>query len=205
MPTLTNAQLHALIKPILPFASKDTTLPILTAIHFAPLGDKLTAYATDRYRVGRMRLPQVDAEGFQATIPVATVKWLLTVFKVKDKENRVTLAMKDDETVSVTGSTQWGPAISAEISLALGEYPKIYGLFPEDIGKYEHAASAAMNGQFLADMGAVAGNGYGVPPIEIRMTGQNQNKAVLFSHNVEDYAEFAGLLMPVRMPSASDK
>jgi hypothetical protein len=204
MPTLTNAQLHQLIKPILPFASKDTTLPILNAIHLAPLNDKLTAYATDRYRLGRMRLPLVDAEGFQATIPVATVKWLLTVFKVKDKENRVTLAMKDDETVRVTGSTQWGPAISAEISLTLGDYPKIHTLFPEDIAKYEHAASAAVNGQFLADMGAVAGWGYGVPPVEIRMTGLNQNKAVLFSHTVDDYAEFAGLLMPMRMPSASE-
>jgi hypothetical protein len=202
MPTLTNAQLHALIKPILPFASKDTTLPILASIRLEPVGDKLAAIATDRYRVGRMRLTDVEAEGFQATLPVTAVKWLLGVFKAKDATNEVVLTPKDSQTITVKGRTQLGPVLSTDIYMVGGDYPNLSGLFPEDLEKYEHAASAGVNGSYLADMGAVTGTGYNAAPLEIRLTERNQQKAIVFTHEAGPM-EFTGLLMPVRMPSAS--
>ena len=201
MPTLTNQQLHKLIKPVLPFASKDDFLPMLNAVRLDPLDGKLSAVATDRYRLGRTKLSDVEADGFAATIPIATARWLLTVFKASQKGNEITLDLNDDGTVRISGATVWGPRIELNVDQAPGDYPKLAPLFTEAEDRAA-TGSATFNGNYLADIGNVVA-GSMVAYMTVELSDIAQRKPVLFTHE-GDGAAFTGLLMPVRMPRRED-
>lgn len=213
MPTLTNQQLHRLVKPLLPFASKDPSLPVLCAVHFMPdESDILTAYATDRYRVGRMKLEGLKAEGFTATLSLKAVRFLLTTFKRNAIGGELALSYEPVEeggdgpgTVHVSGESGdvWGK-VELSITEAASQadrgykYPKVESLFPA-AGELPRAEET-FHGAYLADMGSVAAGSIMPVAVQLNMT---PGKAAIFRH-ADMGAEFAGLLMPKRMPRQED-
>ena len=204
MPTLTNLQLHHLVKPIIPFASKeDYGMPVLNAIHFMPdEADILTAYATDRYRVGRMKLAKLKAEGFTATLSIRAVRFLLATFKRNNKEGSLTLthepAGKDGApgTVRISGESGdvWGKVELAISEASSSPYPKVESLFPA-AGELPRAEES-FTGAYLSDMGAVTAGSRLPMTVEMNMT---PGKPALFRHEDESGAQFTGLLMPQRL------
>lgn len=210
--TLTATQLRDLVTPVIPHASKDQTLPVLTALRIRSAGKYVTAIATDRYRIGFQRIEptQAPAAGFDAAVPVPVLKRVMAMFRptrwhnpvlelaVDAERLRVSLTdtMTDQQQTSGTGDVDGLAGASLTFTLRTDfPYPNIDRLIREALeGVPDEAAMAAVfNPEFLADFRL------GQPrhePMRITATGGPARPWLI---RIGD--DFIGLLVPVRFTS----
>lgn len=81
--TLSNRQLHALVKPVVPFACTDDYLESLHSVSIRRHGDYLVAAATDRFRVGmtRVKVEEMPKGEFACTVRLPEIARLLALFR----------------------------------------------------------------------------------------------------------------------------
>lgn len=76
------ADLHRLVTPVLPFASRDTLLPLCTMVWVQSRSGIVTATATDRYRLG---ISQVAVDGAPDMLIAVSAGQLKTVLRLFPK------------------------------------------------------------------------------------------------------------------------
>lgn len=115
-------------------ASRDETLPILTAIRMEIEGEALTLMATDRYRLAVRVLPWRPAASDLASVALVRARTLGDVAKTLSGSGDVVLALS-----SAGGSELIGFEAAGRRTTSLlidGDYPKVRSLFPEKFGAH---------------------------------------------------------------------
>ncbi|MEW1980299.1 DNA polymerase III subunit beta [Citricoccus sp. NPDC079358] len=111
-------------------ASKDDTLPILTAVKLEIEGDRITFLATDRYRLAMKELNWSPADPSISTSLLVKSKTLTEVAKSLAGGGDLQLRLpKESSTSDLVGFASGGRRTTS--LLVDGEYPKIRALFPE--------------------------------------------------------------------------
>lgn len=133
--TITNRQLHELVKPVVPMASTDYCLPILNGVRLVVQGDQLVAAATDRFRLGikRVKPETIEGDEFAVTVQLNDLMKMLALFRPGRrsvvKQPRLTLTVDDDtlvaEAIPGTSAEELHdlPTIKIGCKLVDGEYP----------------------------------------------------------------------------------
>lgn len=122
--TLTRDQIKRIIAHV-EFTSKDTSLPVLNAVHIVADGYKITVSSTDRYVLAESTIAVSEWEGetASATIPAADI----TAWKNLAKTSQMFQFTIEGDTWALDA----GPS-KASGRTVTGEYPKVGSLFPED-------------------------------------------------------------------------
>ncbi len=111
-------------------ASKDDTLPILTAVKLEIEGDRITFLATDRYRLAMKELTWSPADPSISTSLLVKSRTLTEVAKSLAGGGDLQLRLpKENSTSDLVGFSSGGRRTTSV--LVDGEYPKIRALFPE--------------------------------------------------------------------------
>jgi DNA polymerase III subunit beta len=111
-------------------ASKDDTLPILTAVKLEIEGDRITFLATDRYRLAMKELTWSPADPSISTSLLVKSRTLTEVAKSLAGGGDLQLRLpKESSTSDLVGFSSGGRRTTSV--LVDGEYPKIRALFPE--------------------------------------------------------------------------
>lgn len=111
-------------------ASRDDTLPILTAVKLEIEGDRITFLATDRYRLAMKELNWSPADPSISTSLLVKSKTLNEVAKSLAGGGDLQLSLpKESSTADLVGFASGGRRTTS--LLVDGEYPKIRALFPE--------------------------------------------------------------------------
>lgn len=111
-------------------ASRDDTLPILTAVKLEIEGDRITFLATDRYRLAMKELNWSPADPSISTSLLVKSKTLNEVAKSLAGGGELQLRLpKESATSDLVGFASGGRRTTS--LLVDGEYPKIRALFPE--------------------------------------------------------------------------
>ena len=123
-------------------ASKDETLPVLTAINVVFSADRITAYATDRYRLARAWIPSPVA--FEGSFLIKLSEWK-RIRVLMDKPGDMHLLLigpvgcSKFETVHFSGKDFAVNALTVN-----GEYPELRKLFAKDYSSHMVFSVAAM-------------------------------------------------------------
>jgi DNA polymerase-3 subunit beta len=124
-----NAFAHA-VAQVTVAASKDDTLPILTAVKLEIEGDRITFLATDRYRLALKELTWSPADPSISTSLLVKSRTLTEVAKSLAGGGDLQLRLpKESSTSDLVGFSSGGRRTTSV--LVDGEYPKIRALFPE--------------------------------------------------------------------------
>ncbi len=112
-------------------ASRDDTLPILTAVKLEIEGDRITFLATDRYRLAMKELNWSPADPSISTSLLVKSKTLTEVAKSLAGGGELQLRLPTDTAgaADLVGFSSGGRRTTS--LLVDGEYPKIRALFPE--------------------------------------------------------------------------
>ena len=197
--SLTARDLRDLLAPVLPFADGGNWLPVLNSVRLRGHGDYVTALATDRYKAAVKRAEIEAPDGFQALLPVSTVKSILSTFKPTRTHNAdLTLTFGEDR-VSVQTDALADGLFDASIGYALcpGEYPRVSALFfgsadaePVPLENY------FLNPHFLAVFAKAATSG---DPMRVHVGKPEDGRDGVLFVSIGD--DFRGLLMPARATS----
>lgn len=108
-------------------ASRDDTLPILTAVRMEFEDDKITFLATDRYRLAMRELPWRPAQPGVSTSALVKARTLDAVAKSLSQSGDLSIALKDDaDLIGFESSARRQTSLLVD-----GDYPKIRSLFPD--------------------------------------------------------------------------
>ncbi|MHC6176219.1 DNA polymerase III subunit beta family protein [Glutamicibacter sp. X7] len=124
------------IDRVIPFASKDDTVPVLTCVQIRIEDGKLTAYATDRYRLARASMPVTlihagDLGGQPSTKALILGKeWprLKKILAGGEFDLRLGGAQRTGEAVAVAMT---GAGFEARMLCQQGSYPDLASLFED--------------------------------------------------------------------------
>ena len=108
-------------------ASKDDTLPILTAVKVEIEGDTMTFLATDRYRLAMKEIRWTPADPSLSTSLLIKARTLTEVAKSLGSGGDLEILL--GQTADLVGFASGGRRTTSV--LVDGEYPKIRSLFPE--------------------------------------------------------------------------
>lgn len=123
-------------------ASKDETLPVLTAINVVFSADRITAYATDRYRLARAWVP--SPVSFEGSFLIKLSEWK-RIRVLMDKPGDMQLLLMGSggcsqfETVHFSGKDFVINALAVN-----GAYPKLRELFAKEYSSHMVFSAAAM-------------------------------------------------------------
>ncbi|OBK04670.1 hypothetical protein A5746_10240 [Mycolicibacterium conceptionense] len=186
---MTN-ELTRILKDAQIFASTNTTLPIINAVHLEARNGELIAVATDRFVLGVSKAPLDEAgESFEVALPLRQVKSIVqlagackqafsqTALKVEDK--KLSVAFSSGETLVLPVELESGPhrGWMQLLSAAADESP---------------SKVMAVNPQLLAKFARVGG-----ASTRLRLGFFGPSKPIRVS--IGD--DFVGLIMPVRIDS----
>lgn len=121
-------------------ASKDDTLPILTAVKVEIEGDTMTFLATDRYRLAMKEITWTPADPSVSTSLLVKARTLTEV--AKSLGGAGSLELRFAEGVDLVGFASAGRRTTSV--LVDGEYPKIRSLFPESSPIHATVDTAAL-------------------------------------------------------------
>lgn len=111
-------------------ASKDDTLPILTAVKMEIEGDRITFLATDRYRLAMKEITWSPADPSISTSVLVKARTLTEVAKSLSGGGDLQIRLpKESSSSDLIGFSSGGRRTTSV--LVDGEYPKIRALFPE--------------------------------------------------------------------------
>jgi DNA polymerase-3 subunit beta len=125
-------------------ASRDETLPILTAIRMEIDGEALTLMATDRYRLAVRVLPWRPSGSDLSSVALVRARTLGDVAKTLAGAGDVVLALSASGGSELIGFEAGGRRTTS--LLIDGDYPKVRSLFPE-----KFAAHAVVQAQGLIE------------------------------------------------------
>lgn len=124
-------------------ASKDDTLPILTAVKMEIEGDRITFLATDRYRLAMKELTWSPADPSISTSLLVKSRTLTEVAKSLAGGGDLQLRLPAESSTSdLVGFSSGGRRTTSV--LVDGEYPKIRALFPESSPIHAVAATGPL-------------------------------------------------------------
>ena len=206
--TLTTTQLHALFAPVLPFADKGDTLPILAGVRVHSSGEYLYATATDRYRLGVQRVkvtpPDEDTVGAPPNLVFilegSAVRGLLSLHKTVrgGGDPALTFTVREDR-VTVSGAGPFGFMDSSTSWRTVhGTYPNLASILTEAVEranakteKHGPPVGACFNPTYLADFRHVTPR-HSQEPLRLWITSPTKPMLVRVGE------DFVGALMPVR-------
>jgi hypothetical protein len=200
--SITIGDLHRLIDPVLPCASTDYMLPVLTGVHVKSSGRWLVATATDRFRIGIKRVAAEEGEWpeFEALLPLAGIKSIFSSFKALRGQNPViTLSVEDGK---LTATCEGGLAgdlarASCQIFLVDGEYPKVASLLSSMLTAEPLADPQGFNWGYLSSFLA-AGDRRDGSTLQIRLVESGSKPAALIVGE-----DFVGAVMARKPISAN--
>lgn len=103
--TITARQLAGLVDPVLPFASTDDTVPLLTGIRLTRRGRWLIATATDRYKMALKRLDLGEdetGEDWRAVVRVRDLKKIRSLWRpTRHSDPALTLSVEPGDSLVV--------------------------------------------------------------------------------------------------------
>ena len=111
-------------------ASRDDTLPLLTAVRVEIEGEKITLLATDRYRLALRELDWRPAALDMSTSALVRAKTLSDVAKSLGSAPEVTVALSTVSGVDLVGFESGGRVTTS--LLVDGDYPAVRRLFPDE-------------------------------------------------------------------------
>lgn len=111
-------------------ASRDETLPLLTAVRVEIEGEKITLMATDRYRLALRELSWHPADPAASAVALVRARTLSDVAKSLTHGGSVDLALADDGPSALIGFEAGGRRTTS--LLVDGDYPPVRRLFPEE-------------------------------------------------------------------------
>ena len=188
------------------FASKDDTLPTLSAVNFAYNSDTkaLVAQATDRYRLIFVRVAdelEVDYESFNFLVSLSDVKELIKKFRgfKKFSDPEIQLDIQDDHMEIIY--YEQGFEKTEFVRFIDGDYPKIASLLDTKEDTIEEKVSAfqsheGFNQKYMEDVTKAAD--YRLTPSQrdpITWFAIKQKSGMLMFWK-HDFA--VGLLMPIK-------
>jgi hypothetical protein len=208
--TMYAAALHRFLSDVIPFAGKDDTLPMLTAVHIESDGKRLIAVTTDRFTLGVSRLDidandpgHADHGGDAQTFNLSRsdVDMLLRVSKTASREagkRAVSISRNPGGTIDFMFYSGEMVAIKPFDV----EFPRWRQLIPASGAEIPRAATG-FNADYLARFAKVAGDdrtlraytfdnihGY----VDEGTTRKNQQPIIV---RIGD--SFVGAIMPVRL------
>jgi DNA polymerase-3 subunit beta len=140
--TVDGAQFSTAVSQMTVAASKDDTLPILTAVRVEFEEDKITFLATDRYRLAMRELPWRPATPGVSTSALVKARTLDAVAKSLSQSGDLSIALKDDgDMIGFESSSRRTTSLLID-----GDYPKIRSLFPESTPIHAVVNTAALVG-----------------------------------------------------------
>lgn len=116
-------------------ASRDETLPILTAVRMEIEGENLTLLSTDRYRLAMRTLTWRPSSPDISTVALVRARTLSEVSKALGSGSDVTLALSTPGGGSELIGFEAGGRRTTSL-LVDGEYPKVRSLFPAESPTY---------------------------------------------------------------------
>ncbi|WP_022872695.1 DNA polymerase III subunit beta [Nesterenkonia alba] len=116
------------VSQVITAASRDDTLPILTAVKVELEGDTITFLATDRYRLAMREIHWSPAQPDISTSLLIKAKTLNDVAKSLAGGGELSIALSEDD--GLVGFSSGGRRTTS--TLVDGDYPKIRQLFPEE-------------------------------------------------------------------------
>lgn len=128
-------------------ASKDDTLPLLTAVRVEFTGNTMTLLATDRYRLAMRELQWEPTDAAINEAALVKARILSDVSKSMTSGNNVEIGLSNETQVgasSLIGFTASGRRTTS--TLMDGDYPPVRGLFPDST-----PITAVVNRQDLLD------------------------------------------------------
>ena len=128
--TIDGAAFAHAVSQVTVAASKDDTLPILTAIKVEIEGDTITFLATDRYRLSMKEITWTPSDPSISTSVLVKSRTLTEVARSLAGGGELQLRLSNDGTgQELIGFSSGGRRTTS--LLVDGEYPKIRALFPE--------------------------------------------------------------------------
>lgn len=123
-------------------ASKDETLPVLTAINVVFSADRITAYATDRYRLARAWIP--SPVSFEGSFLIKLSEWK-RIRVLMDKPGDMQLLLMGSGGCSQFEAVHFsGKDFVVNALTVNGEYPKLRDLFAKEYSSHMVFSAAAM-------------------------------------------------------------
>ena len=177
--------LLTLLEGVSSHASKDKSFPTLNAVQLESEGGRLTARATDRYRLIEGTLHALDGRLDKSLVSLEDIKRIITLCKAH-KANRVQLS-RIGNTLTISSL---GDAIT--FSLLEGNYPPMEELLLKSEGDPVAVEGMAFNPAFMADYAKIAGKG---AAIKVYFTGEGKPMRVRITG---DAITWRALLMPMR-------
>lgn len=198
--TISVRNLKALVEPVTPCAGADDMLPVLNCVQIKTNGEWLVASATDRFRLAAHRQRGEWPAGWQALIPVRTLRGIFATFKAgRGSDPELTLTIVDDHNLKVemTGGLNDGLFSEASITYPLlsGEFPNLGQILSKAIAAESVAGDRRFNWKFLSGFSAADPHGQG-----LIMHGGDPSAPML----VTDGEDFVGILMPRRLVASED-
>lgn len=169
-----------LISSVLHAVGKDGTLPILASVQLVITQDRITAFATDRYRLARAWMP--ISAGFEGKFLLRHEYWKRIAPVLKGAEMTLQFHL-DTAYDSEDRLTISGEGYRTVIMGLSGSYPKINELFSYE-GKLHGTISAAELKRAVRVIGALTPRN---TPFTI--TGSEDGKSVVISGQIEDGQE----------------
>src|SRR5690625_4572452 len=124
-------------------ASKDDTLPILTAVKIEIEGDTITFLATDRYRLAMKEITWTPHDPSISTSVLVKSRTLSEVARSLGGGGEIEFRLSsDDDSAELVGFSSGGRRTTS--LLVDGEYPKIRSLFPEESNIYATVDTAQL-------------------------------------------------------------
>jgi len=124
------AELAHAVAQVTVAASRDDTLPLLTAVRMEIEGEKVTLLATDRYRLALRELDWRPARPDVSTAALVRAKTLSDVAKSMAGTPEISVAFTTGTGVDLVGFESGGRITTS--LLVDGDYPAVRRLFPEE-------------------------------------------------------------------------
>lgn len=179
---------------VLPHATSDAYLPVLSAVQVEVSGGLVTLAATDRYTLGVAELTAEDgAEDGSVLVPVAAVKDIVKMAKTA-KIGFLTLSVEGDRVTATT------PGESRTFITTDGQFPKWRSLWPDGLAPAE-ISRIGLGPAHLAKFARLQRNGRHDKSAALRLDFYAATKPVVVT--VPTIENFRAIVMPVRLPDDS--
>lgn len=156
---VNKVDLYHALRRVKPFASRDSTLPLLNAVHFFTRDGDVFVETTDRYRmlIRRVTFSMDDQEapdGLDIVVAMSDVTTLIGLLKPTrgEPDSNVTIAVEEGPDSAhrvIKFDLQWGG--SARFLEQGGEYPPLGKLVPRELD-YNVPTPLVVNAPFLKDL-----------------------------------------------------
>ena len=128
--TIDGDQLTRAVAQVTVAASRDDTLPLLTAVRMEIEGEKITLLATDRYRLALRELTWTPASPDTSIVALVRARTLSDAAKSLSGSAQVNIALATGSGVDLIGFEAGGRHTTS--LLVDGDYPAVRRLFPDE-------------------------------------------------------------------------